>query len=717
MLPEQNFHMDFNDYGYQPNNGGYDSMGMGNPETRRLFDEVQREYYRVMFEHGRGYPNIIPYYTNNMVKVDYAPVIEMNGSELVSIDWTGFDKMFGQFLDGSYTEDIVGRKIPVPAMVLPFSEGWPMNMLDYHFYDVDYWRFADGLQDSTFATEYNVISPSNPSRSSSKVDQMRMMSNGPRADLGEEYRDGIKNVLKAFAEHIDAMGWTETAFQIYFNNKHYDNFPDGVNFLTGDDFLRWCGLWNFTENKSMLSDRDKIRLSRNHAWWLLDEPYKRPDWAGVEYYYEIIRETEAEVLADGKAFPIDFRIDASREYNMHDFLRGMDYNVCNLLFSNNNTVIGRGGQKVLQQRKIEWGEEWWNYGTWSALNNTSINNAKAILDTYVKGGNGFLSYQNTVSDNYYNYNDSFLNLGSNGTAMIVSGKNIGIDSALASTHMKAVNASTELTRYLDALQLEYGYTQQQIREYACSFVNVDGVVTVEFEDDAGVVTYNPDNNLEALKRDALKKLEATLAPQVSVTGPELVVSGPDATATYTISVRNMPKVSGIELEFEIDGDFLGAKAFNGVGFDIIGDGNYGSPIYWRNAGNKWIGKATLVNAEGASGHADILNMVFGVKEGVLGVSDVKLTYVLMSYGGDAVPAEIKDGVAATVFAQYYVRYDLNKDGVVDLNDITFALQFFGARAGDADWNAAKAADLDGDGVVDVSDLLLILANYTVPYYK
>ena len=64
----------------------------------------------------------------------------------------------------------------------------------------------------------------------------------------------------------------------------------------------------------------------------------------------------------------------------------------------------------------------------------------------------------------------------------------------------------------------------------------------------------------------------------------------------------------------------------------------------------------------------------------------------------------------------YSPYDLNKDGVIDLNDVTYALKYFMAHEGDADWDAAKAADFDGSGQIDVGDLLLILANYTIPYY-
>jgi len=206
------------------------------------------------------------------------------------------------------------------------------------------------------------------------------------------------------------------------------------------------------------------------------------------------------------------------------------------------------------------------------------------------------------------------------------------------------------------------------------------------------------------------------APEVYITGPSAVVSGSGATAEYVISVKNMPMVSGIEVEFELDGDFLGAKEFIPVGFGFLGDGNYGSPIYWTNIGNRWIGKVTLFDADGISGDVDILRMVYNAAEGKLGLTEVKLNYLTMSYMGGPVDSIIVAGSVQTNFLKYYSKYDLNFDGVVDLHDLTYAMLYMMVKEGDPDWEKAQVADFHEDGRIDVEDLLLILANYTVPYY-
>ena len=216
------------------------------------------------------------------------------------------------------------------------------------------------------------------------------------------------------------------------------------------------------------------------------------------------------------------------------------------------------------------------------------------------------------------------------------------------------------------------------------------------------------------------------APYVTINGPTAVASGGGAVVNYTISARNMPAVNGIELEFEVDGDFVSSKEFAALsGFSIIGAGNYGTPIYWRNAGNIWIGKATLLDMDSiagsgvpgtppVSGDFDILELVFNVVDGALGDAAVKLNSIKLSYSGVEIGADIINGSAVTRFMQYYSPYDLNKDGVIDIHDITYALQFLLAVPGDPNWD--EAADVNGDGVVEIADLILILANYTVPYY-
>ena len=207
-----------------------------------------------------------------------------------------------------------------------------------------------------------------------------------------------------------------------------------------------------------------------------------------------------------------------------------------------------------------------------------------------------------------------------------------------------------------------------------------------------------------------------------ITGSASVVTGAGATATYTVSADMRIPVSGIELEFEVDGDILSSRSFTAEsGLEFFGPNNYGTPILWKNVGNLWIGKATLLNINAnipdIVGEADLLMMTFNVREGELGSTDVKLNNIIMSYKNGQVATMIEDGVATTELLQWYSKFDLNKDGVIDLNDLTFALQYLLVTSADPQWEDAKFCDFEPDGIIDINDLILILTNYTIPYYS
>ena len=258
----------------------------------------------------------------------------------------------------------------------------------------------------------------------------------------------------------------------------------------------------------------------------------------------------------------------------------------------------------------------------------------------------------------------------------------------------------------------------------------DGMITwAEYGD--GMYTYNSVvwyRQIQALVPGAFRILTNIITQtydgeildnkgKININGPDSVISGPGATAEYMISAEKMDYISGIELEFQVDGDYLSSLSFEPQGdFFFSNVGNYGTPIWWSNSGNIWTGKATLLNFAGINNEFDILKMAYNVTPGVLGSTDVILKSVKVSYMGNDATAELGKDVATTVFEQWYSPYDLTKDGVIDLNDITYALQYVPSFLGDPNWDEAQVADVNHDDKVDIADLILILNNYTVPYY-
>ena len=126
----------------------------------------------------------------------------------------------------------------------------------------------------------------------------------------------------------------------------------------------------------------------------------------------------------------------------------------------------------------------------------------------------------------------------------------------------------------------------------------------------------------------------------------------------------------------------------------------------------------LYNPEAPSGDFDIMNLTFNVEEGKLGLTDVKLDNVKISYAGEPIDFLYASNKVTTELIQWYSRYDVNKDGVIDLNDLTYALQFLGVSSGDPEWEQAEVCNVnDVDDEIDINDLILILTNYTIPYYS
>ena len=112
------------------------------------------------------------------------------------------------------------------------------------------------------------------------------------------------------------------------------------------------------------------------------------------------------------------------------------------------------------------------------------------------------------------------------------------------------------------------------------------------------------------------------------------------------------------------------------------------------------------NNDGANGDGEILTITAKVLEKA-GTATVTVTAAEMgAYLGEddetIVQADLSAASVTTV-VEYNV-YDVNKDGEVNLLDITRAQRYYGSYHADADVNR--------DNAVDIDDLIRILNNYT-----
>jgi len=134
----------------------------------------ERSYYREAHDH-RAVLHYLPYDHAGNVTAGYAPPLTGRGRSLRVADWSAYDARFGPLFDGSAFASSPGGRRPIPHWYLPFNYDWP----------ADFAHFGARGYDLEFA-----------------------------------------QIMAEFRRHFQARGWTQTAFELFFNHKkRYRFFP------------------------------------------------------------------------------------------------------------------------------------------------------------------------------------------------------------------------------------------------------------------------------------------------------------------------------------------------------------------------------------------------------------------------------------------------------------------------------------------------------------
>ena len=447
-LASSSFRVEMNGYVYLPECGDI-MYGEENAPA------VEREYYRMGYMHNSTV-NILPYSHFGSVQKGYAPEIGMVDGEMRVTDWTEWDAHFGPLLDGSYIEDVIGDRVPVTHIYLPFHENWPMPINENYLVKVPDLPYPDNVT-------YQVQN-----------------STTPEQDFKPEYRAGIKSVMKDFVTHIEEKGWKNVDFQYFFNNKNFykEKLAEGADFQYGTGLAAWLG------EKTTPFD------GTSTSWWLLDEPHFRIDWEMIGYYAKILREVQAET---GAGKQIKFRADISASFQMFDFLDGLlDINV--------------GGQKreeLQYRRKRLFGEECWPYGSFNNIDGDNSDSVRWFFDIYLKGNAGIIPWYNFGLDLNFETPDSL--------AIFYPGRRFGVEGSIASTRLKAGRKAQEFICYFDAMKKYLNYSNSQLRAYVESFVAMKSKFVKKDAIDAGKAVFaSGAGAMEEMKRDMHRKLTAAV---------------------------------------------------------------------------------------------------------------------------------------------------------------------------------------------------------------
>ncbi len=177
----------------------------------------------------------------------------------------------------------------------------------------------------------------------------------------------------------------------------------------------------------------------------------------------------------------------------------------------------------------------------------------------------------------------------------------------------------------------------------------------------------------------------------------------DEAATFVVSAKDMLDTATANLTLELPVDVLGEPELTGLnGWYVIG--------YTYENG---VLDVTIGNHEATSdeGFVDILSISMA-PTGEPGDARVLITEALFAaYEGEG--ERFINGILGdcdVTIAVTHNRYDVNRDGIVDLLDITRAQRYYGLTEESEKWYAD--ADVNNDGIVNITDMILVMNNYT-----
>ncbi|MCX7012306.1 MAG: hypothetical protein NTW86_07035 [Candidatus Sumerlaeota bacterium] len=398
-LPDEStFLIDLNGYGAPWDYGA--PRDYGDTGLTRL------RYFQAAHKH-RMSMNTLPYGWSAHIEEDRAPTLTGAGPNVHAADWTLFDAHYGPFFDGSaFRADTPGSSYIGPGADTPVStfytclfESWPIPVLDPKYgYDAtgkggQYWDMLIGSNpDTFFANAPDVL-----------------------AAFSDDYKQGVRNVVKEWLEHAQAKGWSGTSFQTYLNNKYtYD---------------------------------------RCAALWTLEECGTADDFRAVGFFQSLFREgAEAAKAPDVRRhWRLDISDHWSQSYGQVDNIinwvvmnRGdSDWNWPNLRYR--NILLGGGGEK------------WAWYGTGPGPQDRGDLHAQQFLQSWAQGLDGGVPYWDNFQTDWTD---------AQRLSLVYSGKNVPgfghYDGPVLSIRVKMMRQAEQLVELANLLAKQKGWDRQRV---------------------------------------------------------------------------------------------------------------------------------------------------------------------------------------------------------------------------------------------------------------
>jgi Domain of unknown function (DUF4091) len=316
------------------------------------FFHLIHAYHRIFYEH-RGVYHQLGYGHAGEVGPEFAPKLEGNGAEKHIIDWTLYDRHYGPLFDGSAFANTHRGARPIPFVYLPINPEWPASF--------EWWDEPG-------------------------------------------YEREFVNVVSAMEQHFRQKGWTETRFELFFNQKkRYKGFAwDGDETRFPKDY-RYFREYARLLKLAVPADSPVKFVFRADVSWTMEREWK--ELAGI----------------------INFWVCGGDMFGWYPFAPQM--------------VKGRG-------------DIVWTYGGTPLVTEPSSHIALEVIRPWIQGVDGFVRWETTAPGP-----DPWFQFAGGGENLVYPGDRFGLGEPIASVRLKLERNVVQDISLLDALAREHDATR------------------------------------------------------------------------------------------------------------------------------------------------------------------------------------------------------------------------------------------------------------------
>jgi hypothetical protein len=414
-LPDKlNFLVDLNAYGGV--NSGYD-IARGTPEYHKLL----QAYHRLAHLH-RANLDLLGYSHSGTTEPDQTPPLTGEGAATKVANWTNWDAHFGPLVSGAAFADLPRAGTPVPTIYLALFENWPGDLRKTYR-----WNIAERPQ--TAAAYQELIA-------------RHALASGPIEEgFPRDYQDRFSAVAREFAQHLRERKWTQTQYQIFFNDKYY------------------------------YKDPTRSSTANGVSWWLLDEPNHHDDYRALSFFGWLGKRW----LKEYPDVPMVFRTDISYVEFIRDQIADLiDIDCTSQHFFTKN--------RYLMDNRNRFGRTYWNYASTNHPRETNVAMRAWCWRAWSAGADGIVPWNTVRGMEAWDRAEPL--------TVFYVGKKFGLNQPFGCLRLKAFRRGEQDVEYLTLLARKKGWDREAVARAVAAALDLSETTLRRFEEDAGAVRFD-----------------------------------------------------------------------------------------------------------------------------------------------------------------------------------------------------------------------------------